>query len=78
MLHELDTVALTHDIKKEGLKQGDIGAIVHVHGGGISYEVEFVTAQGETLALLMLSPKDIRSIEKKEILHVRPLDHAAA
>ena len=31
MICELDTVALTHDIPKYGLKQGDIGAVVHCY-----------------------------------------------
>jgi hypothetical protein len=29
---ELDTVVLTHDVPEHGLKEGDIGAIVHVCG----------------------------------------------
>jgi len=78
MIQELDTVVLTHDIDQHALKAGDIGAVVYVHEAGKAYEVEFVTAEGQTVALLTLSSNDIRSIENREILHVRDLSHAAA
>jgi len=31
MLHELDTVILSHDIKENNLRKGDIGAVVHCY-----------------------------------------------
>lgn len=45
-IHELDTVVLTHDIQEHGLRQGDIGAVVHCYSNGDTYEVEFVTGEG--------------------------------
>lgn len=78
MIKELDIIVLTHDVDEYTLKAGDIGTIVHVHGSGAAYEVEFVTAEGKTVALLTLSSKDIRPIENREILHVREFSHAAA
>ncbi len=77
MLKELDTVALTHSMKKFGLVEGDVGAIVHRYDNN-RFEVEFVTAQGETIAVLTLEKSDIRPLEKREILHVRGLNHVAA
>ena len=71
-MKELDTVELTHDIEKHGLKEGDVGAIVHLHGKG-AFEVEFVTAQGETVAVLTLADADVRLIEGRKILHVRDM-----
>ena len=68
---ELDTVVLTHDVAEHGLNKGDIGAIVHVHSDGETVEVEFVTAEGRTVAVLTLKPTDIRTIADQEILHVR-------
>ncbi len=73
MIRELDTVALSHDIKEYGLKRSDIGAIVHCYQNNQAFEVEFVTGAGETVALLTLTGKDIRAIKEKEILHVREL-----
>ncbi|KKS03847.1 MAG: hypothetical protein UU56_C0014G0046, partial [Candidatus Curtissbacteria bacterium GW2011_GWA2_41_24] len=49
---ELETIVLTHGIKKHGLKEGDIGAVVNVYDNGNAAEVEFVTATGRTVALV--------------------------
>ena len=71
MFEELDTVVLAHDIEKYGLKRGDVGAIVHVYKNGKILEVEFVNAEGKTVALLTLESDEIRSIKKNDMLHVR-------
>ena len=55
MIHELDTVVLSRNIKENGLKKGDVGAVVHCYKNGTAFEVEFVTAGGETIALLTLT-----------------------
>ena len=34
MIRESDIVVLTHDIGEYGLKQGDIGAVVHCYSDG--------------------------------------------
>ena len=78
MIHELDTVVLTHNIEEHNLIQGDIGVVVHCYGDGTAFEVEFVTAEGRTVALLTLTKVDIRTIGRKEILHVRELTQAPA
>jgi hypothetical protein len=73
MMKELDTVVLTHDIAQHGLKQGDIGTVVHVYQDSAAYEVEFVTGEGRTVAVLTLQPEEIRPFRNQEILHVREL-----
>lgn len=73
MIKELDTVVLAHDVVEHGLKQGDIGAVVHVYRDNAAYEVEFVTGEGQTVAVLTLLAEAIRPIRKQEILHVREL-----
>lgn len=73
MIRELDTVVLERDASDHLLERGDVGAVVHVYGGGTSYEVEFVAADGRTVALLTLSSSDIRPLAGEEILHVRQL-----
>ncbi|MCD6508098.1 DUF4926 domain-containing protein [Candidatus Poribacteria bacterium] len=77
MLKELDTVDLTRDIYEYGLRRGDIGAIVHRYENGAAFEVEFVTADGKTIALLTLDRTSIRPIGGREILHVRELSEVA-
>lgn len=78
VIRELDVVALTHDIEAYGLRRGDVGAVVHCHRGDETFEVEFVTAEGETVALLTLTSRDIRPLAGREILHVRDFAPAAS
>ena len=73
MIRELDSVVLRHDIDKYGLKQGDIGTVVHCYGDGNAFEVEFVTAEGRTIAVITLASSNIRLMSKKEILHDREI-----
>jgi hypothetical protein len=77
MIKELDTVVLTHDIPEHGLETGDVGAVVHAYEHADAYEVEFVTAEGRTVAVLSLRGNDIRAMAAREILHARPLPAAA-
>jgi hypothetical protein len=72
-MKELDLVALTHDIPDHGLLEGDLGTIVHGYTDGQAWEVEFVTAEGRTVAVLTLTRADIRPMGSQEILHVREL-----
>jgi hypothetical protein len=71
MIQELDSVVLTTDLPEYGLEQGDIGTVVLVHGDGKGYEVEFVTLDGETVAVVSLFPSQIRPIGRREIAHAR-------
>lgn len=71
MIRELDTVVLTCDIEEHGLKEGDVGAVVHCYKDGKAVEVEFVTAEGKTIAVLTLTSADVRPIGNDEILHAR-------
>jgi hypothetical protein len=73
MFRELDTVVLTRDFPQHGLQQGDVGAVVHCYEDGKAFEVEFVTAEGKTAALLTLTSADIRPMAGAEILHARQL-----
>jgi ATP-dependent exoDNAse (exonuclease V) alpha subunit len=77
-MKELESVVLATDLPKEGLKRGDIGTIVLVHPGDKGYEVEFITLDGETIAVVSLSPSQIRRIGPKEIAHVRPVERLSA
>jgi len=70
-IRELDIVVLRKDINKYGLAKGDVGTVVHVHGKGEAFMVEFIEASGYTIAVLTLKPKDIRPMKKREILHAR-------
>ena len=54
MIKEHDIVVLTEDLLEEGLTDGDIGTVVHVHKNGEGYEVEFMTLAGQTIAVASL------------------------
>ncbi len=72
MINELDIVALTVDLPEHGLGRGDLGTVVLMHGGG-GYEVEFVTLDGETLAVVSLTTDQVRPIGSREIANARSL-----
>lgn len=73
MVSEHDCVVLTDDSRAAGLEPGDIGTVVHVHRGGGGYEVEFMTLAGETVAVVTLKPAQLRSIQPRDVAHVREL-----
>jgi hypothetical protein len=66
MIRELDTVVLTHDIGEHALRRGDAGTVVYSYSDRAAFEVEFVTAEAETVALLTLTHADIRLIGKRD------------
>lgn len=70
MHREHDVVVLRRDLPDCGLVKDDVGAVVGVYGSG-GYEVEFTTAEGNTLAVVTLAETDIRPRGQREILHVR-------
>ena len=76
MIQELDLVILTCDLPKNGLTRGDVGTVVLSHPGG-GYEVEFMALDGETLAVVSLSPNQVRPIGHREIAHARPIGLAS-
>lgn len=73
MIRALDSVVLMRDMPQYGLKAGDVGAVVHVYEQGEGFEVEFVSGEGTTVAVVTLKREDVRPMQDKEILHVRAL-----
>lgn len=76
MLKELDTVVLTEDVPTYGLKRGDVGTIVLLHGD-LGYEVEFVSLKGETLAVVSLTARQLRPLGEREIAQARAVEAVA-
>lgn len=75
-IKELDAVALTCDLPEHGLKRGDVGTAVLVHGEREGFEVEFVGYDGHTVALLTLEAAQVRSLRSGDIPHARELQSA--
>lgn len=73
MIKELDSVVLAVDLPAHRLKTGDVGTVVHAHGSGKAFEVEFVALDGETIAVVTLTPTELRPVGRREIVHARPL-----
>lgn len=71
MIKELDTVILTKDVPLQKLRKGDLGTVVLVHANDAAYEVEFVTLDGGTLALVTLPADAVRTATGREIAHAR-------
>lgn len=75
MIRELDRVVLTTSLRKHRLKRGDIGTVVMKHGSH-GYEVEFMTLDGNTVAVVSVAPRQVRPIAANELPHVRDFDAA--
>ena len=72
MIRELDSVVLSTDLPDHRLRKGDVGTVVLLHGDR-GYEVEFVTLDGEKLAVVSLDASGVRPIASGEIAHARPV-----
>ena len=76
MFKELDCVVLTTDIEEEGLKAGDAGTIVHMYPGGDAFIVEFMTLDGDTIALVDVLPSQARPVTSRDVTHARRVETA--
>jgi hypothetical protein len=62
---------LRTDLPAYGLIAGDVGTVVFVHANGAAYEVEFMTADGETVAVETLEANQVEPVAGPRILHAR-------
>ena len=76
MFNVLDTVVLARDLPEDGLRSGDLGAVVDVYPPD-GLEVEFVVASGRTQALLTLRIDDVRAVGDHDLIAVRELKRTA-
>lgn len=70
-IKEHDRVVLTTDLAGEKLAAGDVGTVVHVFRGGDAFEVEFVSLEGESVAVVTLERAQVRRAAPREITHAR-------
>jgi len=73
MIRERERVVLTAAVPTDGLEPGDVGTVVHVHKDGRAYEVEFLTLDGHTAAVVTLEASQVRPVRHREITHAREL-----
>ena len=72
-MKEHERVVLKTPVPAEGLEAGDVGTVVHVYGDGKAYEVEFLTLDGRTAAVVTLEAVQVRPVGQREITHARGL-----
>ena len=51
MIHEFDRVVLTARVPAGAWRCGDVGTVVHVYADGKAFEIEFMTLDGQTVAV---------------------------
>ena len=77
MIKQYEEVVLLIDRPSEDLLKGDVGVVVEIYGDNEGYEVEFMTKEGKTVAVVTLIANEIRPISKRDMLHVRELEMVA-
>lgn len=76
-MKEGELVALLVNLPSLNLSVGDVGTVAYVYENGAAYEVEFMKAAGDTIAVETLKAHQIQNITGRDaILHVR-LEKAA-
>ena len=76
MFKLLDTVVLDRDLPEQGLRRGDLGAVVDVYDPR-GLEVEFVLASGRTQAIVTLDLADVRAVGDADLISVRDMKRTA-
>lgn len=59
MFREHEQIVLTAEVsgdEGENLNPGDVGTVVHVHPGGDAIVVEFMSSDGDTIAIATVLP----------------------
>ena len=73
MIQKHERVVLTTLVLAEGLEAGEVGTVVHIDRDGRADEVEFVTLDGRTAAVVTLEADQVRPVNSREIPHARDL-----
>ena len=69
MFKEHEQIVLTAEVcgdEGEELKPGDVGAIIHIHPGEEAFVVEFMSLDGETVAIATVLPSQARRVTSAE------------
>lgn len=77
MFKEHEPLVLTEGLPEEGLEVGDVGVIVHIHGKGEAFEVEFMALDGTTIAVTTVKASQGRPVTDQDVSHARASGHPA-
>jgi hypothetical protein len=75
-MREHERVVLTTSLPDDGLAAGDVGTVVHIYKDGEAYEVEFVTLDGHTTAVITLELNQVRPVTRQDMTHTRLMETA--
>ena len=79
MFKEHEQIVLTADVlgdEGEELKPGDVGTVIHVHLGNAAVVVEFMSLDGDTVAIATVLPLQARPVTSADITHARTVPAA--
>ena len=79
MFKEHEQIVLTADIlgdEGEELKPGDVGIVIHGHPGNAAVVVEFMSLDGDTVAIATVLPSQARPVTSADITHARTVPAA--
>lgn len=79
MFKEHEQVVLTTDVlgdEGEKLKPGDVGTVIHVHPADAAVVVEFLSLDGDTVAIATVLPSQARPVTSADITHARTVPEA--
>ena len=74
MFKEHEQIVLTADVfGDEGaeLKSGDVGTIIHIHRNEKALVVEFLSLNGDTMAIATVLPSQARPVTNADLTHAR-------
>lgn len=79
MFKEHEQIALTADVfgdEREELKLGDVGIIIHIHPDEEALVVEFMSLNGDTVAIATVLPSQARLVTNADLTHARTVPAA--
>ena len=74
MFKEHEQIVLTADVfgdEGEDLKSGDVGTIIHIHPNEEALVVEFMSLDGDTLAVTTVLPSQARLVTNADLTQAR-------
>jgi hypothetical protein len=71
MITEFEQVVLVEDVPAHHLKAGDVGTVVDITPNKKQLTLEFFNFEGDTIAVVPITPSQIRPVRSDEIMHAR-------
>ena len=76
MFKEHEQIVPTADLfgdEGEELKSGDVGTIIHIHPNEEALVVEFMSLDGDTVAIATVLPSQARPVTNADFTHARTI-----